>query len=906
MLHGRDTERARLAAVIEAAVAGQSTSLVVSGEAGVGKSALLDDFLTRATEFLVLRAQGLESEAPLAFAGLHQLLAPVLPLLEQLPAPQARALRVALGQEEGDGVEPFLIGLATLGILTEAANASPVLCVVDDAHWLDTATADALVFAARRLQTDPVALLFAAREGDDRTFAPRDIPVLTLTGLAPEAARSLMIERSGVRLPDQVADELLHQTNGNPLALVELPSTLRHDQLSGESPLPAQLHLTETVQRVFLDRSRRLPEQVQTLLLVASADDSGSLSVVRRAATSLGVDESAVNTAEQARLLVTDSDSIRVLHPLVRSAVYQAATGHERRSAHRALADALGDSDDPDRQAWHRAASVDGPDDAAVVALVEVGARAERRGGYAAARAAYERAAELTSDEQARAERQFAAARNAWAGGEAARARTTLAHARASTEDRLLRADIDRLRGRIDVHLGSATDAHRIFVDAARAVSADDPERALEIASAAATLRVYGADSGARLDPSLITSQLASDGSRRIQALSQLLQGLTCAADDDWVGATNALALGLAPGPADLDSDVLSNLGNAALHLGDDESHRQYFRAMLAEERQAGAGFLVLYGLHRLAFSQLLGGDWQAVRAGAEEALSLSHAVGEPGLAAAPAAWLTLLAALQGTSDYDARLTEVQRIASTYGLGILTVPVRDLTHWAQATKAATDNDFVGSLEHLRRVFTPALQRMIVLDRITAAVRVDDVGLAETWLAEFADFAAATRWPWAVTVENHGRALLTDADDAAEIFRVALSTTGANSRPYDIARTNLALGELLRRSQRRADARPYLRTALTQFEALGAEPFTTRAANELRASGETARKRDPSTALDLTPMELQTAQLGAQGLSNKEIANQLWISPRTVAFHLRNVFTKTGITSRGELAGLDLA
>ena len=509
MLHGRDTEQARLAAVIETVTAGQSASLVVSGEAGVGKSALLDDLLTRTAGFLVLRAQGLESEAPLAFAGLHQLLAPVLQLLDQLPPPQARALRMALGQEEGTRVEPFLIGLATLGLLTEAADASPVLCVVDDAHWLDTATADALVFAARRLQTDPVAVLFAAREGDARTFAPRDIPVLPLTGLAPEAARTLMIEQSGVPIPDQVADELLHQTNGNPLALVEVPSTLRHDQLTGDSPLPAQLHLTETVQRVFLDRCRRLPEQVQTLLLVAAADDSGSLAVVRRAAATLGVDESAVNTAEQARLLVTDSDSIRVRHPLVRSAVYQAATGHERRSAHRAIAEALGDSDDPDRQAWHRAASVDGPDDGAVAALVEVGSRAERRGGYAAACAAYERAAELTSDEQARAERQLRGSAQRL-GGRARRREHGRSSRTRAREPRiaLLRADIDRLRGRIEVHLGSAVDAHRIFVDAARAVSADDPERALEIASAAATLRVYGADSGARLDPSVITSQL--------------------------------------------------------------------------------------------------------------------------------------------------------------------------------------------------------------------------------------------------------------------------------------------------------------------------------------------------------------------------------------------------------------
>ena len=906
MLYGREAEQARLQAVVESTAAGRASSLVVSGEAGVGKSALVDDLVAHLAEFQVLRAQGLESESPLAFAGLHQLLSPLFPLLERLPVPQARALRVAFGQEEGAGVEPFLIGLATVSLLTEAAEAGPVLCLVDDAHWLDTATADALVFAARRLQADPVAFVFTAREGDARTFTPRDIPVLSLRGLEPAAARLLVSERAGVELSDLVTEQLLVHTDGNPLALVELPMTLSRDQLQGEAPLPVQLHLTDAVQRVFLDRCRRLPEPVQTLLLVAAADDSSSLSVVRRAAAALGVDESAINVAEQARLLVTDRDTVHVRHPLVRSAVYQAATGHERRAAHRAIAEALVGGDDADRQAWHWASSVEGPDPLVVDALLGAAARAERRGGRAAASAAYERAAELTADEDARAERLYASARNAWEAGEAARSRTLLIQAREATEDRLLRADIDRMRGRIEVHLGSAIDAHRVFVDAARSVAADDAERALEIAAAAAVLRVYGADSGARLDPVEITSRLDPAAPPRLRALEDLLLSMTAAANGEWSQAVAALVHGAESGPGAFDSDVVSNLGNAALHLGDDEMHRQYFGAMLSDARQSGAGFMVLYGLHRLAFSQLLGGNWGAVRAGAEEAVALSHAVGERGLAASPMAWLTLLAALQGTSDYDERLAEVQEVAGSHRLGILTVPVRDLTHWAQATRAAMDTDYVGALVHLRQVTTPALQRMIVIDRITAAIRSDERELAESWLTEFAEYAAATGWSWASTVVNHGKALLADGDDAVEHYLAALESTGANVRPYDLARTNLALGEHLRRAQRRTDARPYLRAAMAQFEDLGAEPLVTRAANELRASGETARKRDPSTALALTPMELQTAQLGADGLSNKEIAAQLWISPRTVAFHLRNVFTKTGISSRSELARLDLS
>jgi DNA-binding CsgD family transcriptional regulator len=620
----------------------------------------------------------------------------------------------------------------------------------------------------------------------------------------------------------------------------------------------------------------------------------------------MGVPPDAINVAEQAGLLVTERDTIRVRHPLVRSAIYQAATGHERRAAHRALADALDDRNDPDRQAWHLAESVDGPDDAAVSGLLGAATRAERRGGYEAARAAFERAAELTSDQDLRAQRQLAAARNAWAGGKATQAKALLASARQSTEDRIVRADIDRLRGRIEVHLGSASDAHRIFVDAARAVAADDAARALEIAAAASLLRVYGADSGARVDPSLVLGQLGARGEPRIRALEQLLLAMTHAAENEWAEAIAALSLALESDPSDLDSDLIGNLGNAALHLGDDDTHLRYFTVMLSLARQSGAGYMVLYALHRVAFTQLLTGQWHEVRTAAEEGLSLAGAIGERTLEAPPMAWLTLLAALQGRDDFGELLANLQQITKLHQLGVLANPVNDLTRWALATKTANEGDFVGALEHLNQIRTPAVQRMVVVDRVTAAVRAGQPELAESWLTDIARFADATQWQWAITAENHGRALLADADAAPDYFLAALTGPPTGGRPFDRARTNLAYGELLRRAQRRAEARPHLRAALAEFESLGAEPFVARASKELRASGETARKRDPSTALALTPMELQTAQLAAQGLSNKEIAAQLWISPRTVAFHLRNVFTKAGISSRAELSRVDLS
>lgn len=557
---------------------------MLHGEAGIGKSRLLDE-LAGTNEFTVLRAQGLESEFPLAFAGVHQLLRPLLALLEVLPSPQSRALRVAFGDEQGQAVDPFLIALATLALLTEAAEAKPVLCLVDDVHWLDAASAEALLFAARRVHADRVAFVFSLRDDDARAFVAENLPALVLTGLSDEAARSLLAERLPGDAAAEVSATLLEQSSGNPLALLELPKGLSDAQLRGLTSLPAQLHLTDHVQRVFLDRCRRLPEHVQTLLLIASADDSRQVAVVRRAARSLGVDDAAFAQAEHAGLLVSDGDGVRVRHPLVRTAMYQSATGQERRAAHSALADALDGAGDADRQAWHRAAAADGPDEQVVAALERAAVRAEHRGGHVVAAAAYERAADLSAESEPRAARQLAAARNAWADGQTARARTLLAAARAGSEDRLVRADIDRLRGRIEVNVGSAATAHRIFQQAALAVAADDPARALEMAAAASLLRIYGADSGVGLPPGTVDLHPCATDAPRTVALKQLLTSMTLAAQGQWEDAVTALRLGLGAAAGVLDAGVLGNLGNAALQLGDDEAHLRYFAVMLTGAR---------------------------------------------------------------------------------------------------------------------------------------------------------------------------------------------------------------------------------------------------------------------------------------------------------------------------------
>jgi tetratricopeptide (TPR) repeat protein len=798
---------------VERARSGQAGVLVVLGEPGAGKSALLQDLVSAQLAAAgvagtrVLRTLGIESESPLPFAALHRLLRPVL-RLERLPDPQARALRVAFGQEEGSSVEPFLVGVATLSALTEAAEDGPVVCVVDDAQWLDTASADALLFAARQLQADPVTIVFAARETQAgrgngigvASFNPEGLPVMRLGGLDDDAARRLLFERAGEALPDEVSDRLVRETGGNPLALLELPAGLTTGQLRGSAPLPPRLLLTAGVERAFLDRCRRLPEQVQTLLLVAAADDTGRVATVRQAAGHCDVQVRAWVEAERSGLLSVEGDVVAVRHPLVRSAVYQAATSLERRQAHRALAEAL--IDDPDRATWHRAAAADGPDEELAGALALAGARAEQRGGYVAAAAAYERAAELTIGEAARAARLFPAARNAWASGQAIRARALTVSARELADDALLRADIDRLRGRIEVNVGSATDAHRIFMRAARAVVDLDPVRALEMAVAATLMRSYGADSGT----SLYAETLPAGDTTRTRCLRHLFAAMTLAANGEWGAAVAALRPALEMGRDVEDLDLLGNLGNAALNVGDDEASGRFYTRMLTNARVRGAGMWAVYALQRLAFPQLLAGQWTALRSSADEALTLARGVGQPTLTAAPLAWLTLLAALRGTADYENLLADLEEVAATGRLGILTDPVHDLTRWAKAARATHHGDTSAALRHLSQMRLPVLTRMAAPDRVDAAVRAGDAVQAAGWTGELAPFAEATQWPWALATVAYGRAMTADPADAADLFETALARYRNAHRPYDQARAQLAYGEFLRRAQRRGPSR----------------------------------------------------------------------------------------------------
>ena len=524
MLHGRVPERERIGVLVDEACSSRGGALVLRGQPGVGKSSLLREAMGRAEGMQILTTQGIESESPLAFAALQRLLRPVMRHIDQLPEAQARALRAAFGEQADGGGDRFLVFLAALSLLAEAAEQAPVLCLIDDAHWLDEASAAGLTFVARRLGPERIALLFAAREGDVRRFDSEGLPELTIGGLDAETAGALLDERAGMAVPPEVRDALMRQTGGNPLALVELPSALSAAQVRGAEPLPDELPLTEGVQRVFFDRSRHLSPAAQTLLLVAATDDSTRSAVVRQAAAILGAGPDALEEAELSGLLQVRGAYVELRHPLVRSAIYQGATSSARRQAHSALAQAMVTAEDADRRAWHLAAAVDQPDETVVAELDRVAERAERRGGYEAASAALERAAELTVDDEDRARRLFAASMNSWLAGQMRRAVALADGARHRTSDPLLRADIDRLRGRVEFNVGSVPTGIRIWTQAARDVAVADPQRAREIGMVAMAGSTFvDARDRTDLDPSELSGEIG--GGPRERCFAGLLVG---------------------------------------------------------------------------------------------------------------------------------------------------------------------------------------------------------------------------------------------------------------------------------------------------------------------------------------------------------------------------------------------
>ncbi|MGY1712580.1 AAA family ATPase [Geodermatophilus sp. SYSU D00758] len=917
-VHGRRTEQAVIASVLAAPRHGRSGVLVVRGPAGVGKSTLLELAVEGAKDLRVLRARGVESEAELPFAGLHQLLHPVLDRLPLLAAPQRRALATALGLEDGPTdagpSERFLVALAALGLLGSAAEQSPVVCLVDDAHWLDHASASALLFVARRLGADPIAVLLAVRDPDPRSLPAADLPELQIGGLDVDAAAALLAERTATHVDPGVCEQLVHWTEGNPLVLSELPSVLTAEQLAGLAPLPSPLPLPSDVQHVFADRVQRLPDDARSLLLLVAAEDSGDLARLTTAARMLGLPDGALEAAETSGLIAVREGVIGFRHPLIRSVVYQAATTLRRREVHRALARAAGAVGDADRRAWHAAAAALEPEEAVAADLERAAARACDRGGFEAATAALVRAADLSSDGRSRCRRLVSAAGNAWNAGHLREAAQLLLIARPLASDVILRTDVDRLRGWLEFTIGCPATAHHILVDAAGAVASRDSSRARSMLAAAAESAWLSPDEGVgvgvgvgvgmgvgvEIRRAMTDLAPARDGRDRLQA--DLLAGFLAFHEGRPHEAVPLIAGAVAAAERLGDKDLLAAAAQDAHYIADDDAALRLTTREAARARADGAAADLLFALPRLIHAELLHGHWTAAAAGASEALRLADSMGDPELSALPLAWLTLLSSLRGDLDGSHRYAaRAGALAERHPLGVYRQPMLQIIRWAGATEKLAAARPVSAFVLVDGLDHPVVAAMATADRVQAAAQADHRDRAQRWLADAEAFAAATRSCWAEAMAAHCRAVLSEGAVAAEHFDEALRRHEGSRRPFDRGRTLLAYGELLRRSRRRAQARAHLAAALDVFEDLGAAPWAERARSELRACGETSHRRDPSALQRLTPQELQVARFVATGLPTRAVAAQLFLSPRTVDFHLRNVFTKLGISSRAELA-----
>jgi DNA-binding CsgD family transcriptional regulator len=905
VLFGRDAERALIGALLDAARDSRSGALALRGEAGVGKSVLLDDARGYARDMHVLCARGVESESELPFAALHQLLRPALQHLDRLPAPQVVALRSALGLADGGGQERFLIYSACLSLLSELAEERPVLCLVDDAHWLDAGSADALQFVARRLDAEGVVLLFAAREGDVRVFEAPDVPSHTVGGLDHDAAAELLAQVAAAAAP-HVRERLLEQTNGNALALVELPSALSAAQLAGEDPLPEALPMTRRLERVFHDRVARLPAPTRLALLAAAADDSESAAVVERAVATLSSGAFALSDAEQAGLVSIDGGRLAFRHPLVRSAVYGSATSTEQRAVHWALAAALeGDAEQADRRAWHLAASAFEPDEGIVHALDEAAARAVERGGHAAAAKALERAAALTADRAERAARLARAAALTSLIGRDAQAVALARQGTALTADPRVRAQCGVVVGVAALRWGRPRDAIPELVATAREVATVDAARAAELLMQATSCAWLSVErSSLREIARIVTQVVPPDGDATSAFFANTIRGLAAMMAGDHAEAARLLGAAVTHG-ALTDQPRHALLANlAAIWLGDDEAAGALVGRAIRLARERGEIGTLADALSARAAQLTLAQRLDEAALAAHESAVLARELNAENVLLLPHAVLGIIAAIRGDHAESRRYGE-QVLAVSIAKGL---PNRAaLATYALAIDDVNSGRWVEALERFDSMAErgsgdadPVMAALMLPDKIEAAVRAGRPDVGREALARFEAWATHSGARFAAPRVAGCRALLTDGEEATAHFEAMLALAD-DARPLDLARMRMHYGEHLRRERQRTAARTQFRAALATFEAVHTDVLAERARAELRATGETARRRDPSTIDQLTPQELQIARLVASGLANKQVAAQLFLSPRTVDAHLRKVFTKLGLTSRTQLA-----
>ena len=902
MLYGRSRECDALDQLLAAARSGHSGVLVLRGEPGMGKTALLLYAVRSASGFRVARAVGVESERELAFATLQQLCAPLLDALDELPDIQRDALQAAFGLRAAKPPARFLVGLAALSLCSAAGEEKPLLCVVDDAQWLDRESAQAVAFVARRLLADPVALLFATRELDGEFSG---LPELIVGGLDDEDAHSLLKASMHAPVSERVRDRIVAETEGNPLALLELPRGLTPSQLAAGFTAPAPVSLSGRIEDSFQRRVEQLPVDAQRLVLVAAAEPVGEPTLVWDAARRLGVGSDAAAPAAAAGLLDIDSRVV-FRHPLVRSAIYRAASSVERREVHRALAEATDRQLDPDRRAWHLAEAAQGPDEDVAAALERSAGRAEQRGGQAAAAAFLERSAELSVAPQRRAQRLLAAAGAQLAAGAYPQARALAEQGASQLVDPVGRARSLALEGAIRFADGRGGETPSLLLEAARALGDVDRRMARETLLAALEAALWAGQ--------LTTGTTVFDVAEAARAMpaededdstaNLLLRGYTeqftnsyAAAVDWWRRAAEQDLTEVDEAPHQWQGMVW----NATGQLLDFEAHAGAARKWLRQGRTHGALSTLGHAFNAVGWTELLSGRGNEVERWILNALEIAAATGAPSFPGAEGISRLALLSWSGREEEARQVAEAVMagaFARGQGLGV------SLAHFFLTKLELSLGRYDEARIHALAVFEqdPSYTGTMALgDIVEATVRDGDTESARAALARLSERAEASGAPWGLGLLARARALLAEDCDAEALYEQSLAQLARSGVATELARSRLLYGEWLRRHRRRRDARVQLRAAHAMFVAMDAEAWAKRAGVEVGATGERARPRVSETRDELTAQERHVAELAAAGESNAEIAAELFISRHTVAYHLRKVFVKLGISSRNQLA-----
>jgi DNA-binding CsgD family transcriptional regulator len=897
-LQGRSDECALLDGLLTSVRGGDSRTLVLRGDAGVGKTALLDQHLiAAASDMQHVRAMGVESEMELAYASLHQVCAPLGDHLERLPRPQRDALEIVFGFTSGTPPDALLVGVATLSLLCEAAEVKPLLCVVDDAQWLDQASARTLAFVGRRLRVEPVGLVFAARDPGE---ALAGLPELEVRGLPDDDAQVLLASSMQFPLDERIRDRIVAETQGNPLALLELPRGLTAIELAAGFGLLGARSLSGRIEESFARRLETLSDDTRALLLIAAAEPVDDPLLLWRAAERLGIDTTPSLTEETDGLL-SIGGRVTFRHPLVRSAVYRASSAAERREVHLALAEVTDRQTDPDRRAWHLAAAAAGPDEAVALELERSAGRAQSRGGLAAAAAFLERSAALSRDPLSRTERALAAAEASFRAGAFDTALTLVATAEAGPLDEFQGARVDLLRGHLAFASGLGSDAPPLLLEAARRLQPLDLNLARETYLAAWGAAVFAGPAGGDILVEICTAvrDLPSP-TAAARPLDMLLDGLALLTTDGRAAAAATLqdaAQSLAGIPLE---DVLrwGWVATAASDaVWDDAGKHAIATRHVQLVRDAGVLAELPIHLAALGLARAWIGDFAGAASLITESESVAAATGSP---IAPYALLRLRA-LQGREAEASAviLSAIERDAAG-GQGLAAA----WAYWA----AAVLNNGLGRYEEAASAarqatsnnFEPWVSMWALPELVEAAMREGDPELARDALDRLQETTQPCATDFAFGIEARSRALVAAGDAAESSYREAIERLGRTLLHPELARAHLLYGEWLRRENRRVDAREQLRSAYKMLSTIGMEAFAERARGELLATGEKVRKRTAETRDDLTPQERQISRLVRDGLSNPEIGTRLFLSPRTVEWHLHNVFIKLGVGSRREL------